>query len=61
MTSKLMDKLKETLGGETRPAIPLAHPEARPFSESGAREIKSGPRVHFKGSGSPPPRYDSTN
>lgn len=48
MTSKLMGKLKETLGNDTRPAIPLAHPEAA--SGSAPREIQSSPRVQFKGS-----------
>ncbi|KAK9434842.1 xylitol dehydrogenase [Metarhizium brunneum] len=50
MTSKLMGKLKETLGNDTRPAIPLARPEAA--SGSAPREIQSSPRVQFKGSSS---------
>ncbi|KAH0593859.1 hypothetical protein MHUMG1_08180 [Metarhizium humberi] len=48
MTSKLMGKLKETLGNDARPAIPLARPEAA--SGSAPREIQSSPRVQFKGS-----------
>ncbi|TWU76251.1 hypothetical protein ED733_004923 [Metarhizium rileyi] len=57
MTSRLMEKLKETLGSDSRPVIPLAHPEPSPASASAsaAREIKSSPRVHFKGAASSPP------
>ncbi|KAK2595640.1 hypothetical protein QQS21_006611 [Conoideocrella luteorostrata] len=49
MTTEFMEKIKKTLGHEGRPEIPLAHPESRSNSVSGPEEIKSQPRVHFKG------------
>ncbi|OAQ62829.1 hypothetical protein VFPPC_16385 [Pochonia chlamydosporia 170] len=48
MTSKFMDKLKETLGSDSRPQIPLVQPES-----ASPREIPSRPRI--KGSLSPRP------
>ncbi|KAG8410885.1 hypothetical protein J3459_016914 [Metarhizium acridum] len=59
MTSKLMGKLRETLGNDNRPAIPLAHPEAA--SGSAPREIQSSPRVQTKGSASSPPSSTSAS
>ncbi|KZZ89734.1 hypothetical protein AAL_07627 [Moelleriella libera RCEF 2490] len=56
-----MEKIKKTFSGgsssnshrhETRPEIPLAHPESRSNSVSASPEdIRSEPRVHFKGWG----------